>query len=39
MRVKGSLLPDGLHPNAEGMRLWARALRPFLDDAFGKEGA
>lgn len=33
-RVKASLMPDGLHPNAAGMREWARALRPFLEGAF-----
>lgn len=33
VRVRGSLMPDGLHPNAEGMRVWAKALRPFVDGA------
>lgn len=30
--LNASLVPDGVHPNAEGYKVWANALRPVLAD-------
>jgi beta-glucosidase len=30
-RFPGRVMPDGLHLNAEGYRIWADAIRPDLD--------
>ena len=31
--VKGSLMPDACHPNADGYRIWAKALNAIFDGA------
>jgi beta-glucosidase len=32
-RIPASLMADGLHPTAAGYHLWAKALRPVIEDA------
>jgi lysophospholipase L1-like esterase len=34
-KIKKELMPDWLHPNPEGARLWAQAMEPLLSKLMG----
>ena len=34
--LPASLMPDGLHPNAAGYRIWAEAVAPEIRKMLGK---
>ena len=34
--LRKDLMPDALHPNAEGYREWAKAMEPMLTGLLGK---